>query len=310
MARAYGVSLPWPIDLPANDFRPVAEWIATRRRQGVSSAVTTYASAAVRVVAAARDLGVSLEGSLFVVGGETLTAAKRRTIEAAGVAAFPRYSIGEFGAVGHACRQITTGNSVHLFTDSLAVITHRRPAPLSAAPVNSLLFTALQPHAPCVLINAEMDDSGAIDPHSECGCTFGRAGLTTVIRDISSYGKLTGHAVTLVGTEVLRVLEEVLPARFGGSAGDYQLVEQDSADQSRLVLRVSPRVDVSSIEAVKHRFLQELRACQGGQIASRIWRDAAAVDVLHQEPITTALGKVLALHVLGGGRESPVAHGS
>lgn len=309
LARMYGVRLPFPSDLPPNDFSPVARWIAERRRQGIRSIVTSYASPAVRVAAAAADLGLSLEGTLFLVGGETLTDAKRSVIESAGAQVFTRYSISELGAIGHACREMTTGDRVHLFSDSIAVIPHRRPAPFSAAPLDSLLFTSLQLHAPYVLINVEMDDGGVLSQEPSCGCRYARLGFTTVVRDISSFGKLTGHGVTLVGTDILRILEHALPAQFGGSATDYQLVEHDGADQARLTLRVSRRVPLASVRKVQDRFLHELRACHGGQIASRLWRDAGALEVVHEDPIHTGTGKILSLHVLGSGASSGAVHG-
>jgi hypothetical protein len=307
MARLYGVRLPFPTDLAANDFSPVARWIAGRRREGMASTVIGYASPATRVAAAALEHGLSIEGTEFIVGGETLTDGKRSVIESAGARVFPRYSISEFGAIGHSCRQITRGDCVHLFTDSIAMIEHRRPAPFSGAPLNSLLFTNLQLHAPNVLINVEMDDAG-VSGKAECDCRFTQLGFTTVLRDISSFGKLTGHGVTLVGTEVLQLLELTLPARFGGSPTDYQLVERDGAGQARFLLHVGRRVPLDSTSEVKHFFLHELRQCHGGQIASRLWRDAEAFEVVHQDPIPTGRGKILSLHLLGSGRPDETRH--
>src|SRR5439155_10367990 len=155
--------------LPPNDFSPVARWVAARRRAGIPTVVITYASAAVRVAAAARERGDAIDGTLFIVGGETLTSAKREAIESTGADVFTRYSIGEVGAIGHACRRMTTSDSVHVYEDSIAVIPRRRIAPLSDATVDSLLFTNLQHHAPCVLINAEMDDAGIVERNERCG---------------------------------------------------------------------------------------------------------------------------------------------
>jgi len=304
MARAYGLRLPFPMHLAANDYSPVVRTIARRREQGHLVMVRTYASGAVRVASAARELGAAIDGTLFIVGGETLTDGKRATIESAGATIFPHYAITELGSIGYACRQMTSGNAVHLNTDSLAVLSHRRPAPLSGTEVESLLFTALQLHAPFVLINADMDDSGKLQ-QATCDCRFARLGLTTVIRDIASIGKLTGHGVTLVGTDVIRILERTLPARFGGSATDYQLVEHDGAGQARMTLRVSPRVPISAMSDVKALFLAELRTFQGGQIASRLWQHAEALDVVHEEPVASgARGKILPLHLLGPGTRS------
>jgi hypothetical protein len=310
MARLHGMRLPFPEHLLSNDYSPVARVIDERRRHGLSVLVRTYTSGAVRVAAAAREMGVSIEGTLFIVGGETLTEAKRATIEAAGAQIFPHYAISELGSIGYACRQLTTGNAVHLNADSLAVLSHRREAPLSGEQVDSLLFTALQLDAPFVLVNAETDDSGTLH-RATCDCRFARLGFTTVIRDIASFGKLTGHGVTLVGTDVVRILEGALPQRFGGSATDYQLVEHDGAGQARMTLRVSRRVPIAALSDVKEHFLAQLRAFQGGQIASRMWQHADALDVVHEDPIMSGhRGKILPLHVLGSGVTSELARES
>jgi hypothetical protein len=254
------------------------------------------------VAAAALERGLDLRGTLFQVTGETLTGAKRALIERAGAEVFPFYWISELGPIGYSCRQMRTGNCVHLFRDALAVIGHPRQAPLSDVQVNSLLFTTLLPFAPHVLINVEMDDSGVIEP-AGCDCLFTRAGLTEQIRDISSFGKLTGQGMTLVGTDLVRILEETLPARFGGHPGDYQLVEQEGPAQTQLRLHVSPRVLRSSPQAVRDCFLQEIRRFHGGALAARVWRHTEALEVVQAEPLTTSTGKVLPLHLLGAGAE-------
>ena len=195
-----------------------------------------------------------------------------------------------------------SGNRVHLFRDCLAVISRRRQAPLADVEVDALLFTTLLPFAPYVLINAEMDDSGVIEP-VHCDCLYSRLGFTEQVRDISSFGKLTGQGMTLVGTDVVRILEEVLPIRMGGSPGDYQLVEHEASGQTQLTLRVSPRVGVSSPDKLKECFLREIRSFYGGSLAARTWRHAEGVDVVIGEPFATRTGKVLSLHLLGSPAE-------
>lgn len=301
MAQMHGLRMPLPRSLPLNDFSPVARRIAELQSAGAASALTSYASPASRVAAAALDLNLRLDGAIFLTGGETLTPGKRRTIESAGAAVYPRYTITEFGAIGHGCSQIRSGDCVHLFSDSIAAITHARPAPHSGHPVSSLMFTSLAEHAPYFLINAEMDDCGVLD-RAECDCAYSRIGFTRLIRDISSFGKLTGHGMTLVGTDIVRILEEVLPVRFGGSATDYQLVEGEASGQTNLTLRVSRRVNVASLDEVRSCFLREMRVYFGGETASRLLRDSRAVQVLHEDPIATGRGKILSLHLLGPGQ--------
>lgn len=210
------------------------------------------------------------------------------------------YAIHEVGSIGSACSHMRDGNRVHLHEDEVAVITRRRIAPLSEVEVNSLLFTPLLPFSPCVLINAEMDDMGVIDD-ARCDCAYSAIGFRRQIRDIRSYGKLTGQGVTLVGTDIVAIIEEALPGRLGGVPGDYQLVEIEGAIQTELILRVSPRVKISGEHQVKQCFLEELRRCYGGALAARLWQHSDALRVSITEPHATVTGKVLPLHLMTNG---------
>ena len=300
VSNVLGAGVPYPTYIAPNDFTDVAAWLARRRAEGGPCVVGSYTSPAVRVAAAALEKGLDISGTVFLVAGEALTDAKRAVIEKASAEVYVSFPISEVGLVGHACRRMKTGNCVHLFDDSLAVISHRRLAPLSDMEVNSLLFTPLLSFAPYVLINAEMDDSGVIEP-AHCDCLFSRFGFTRRVRNVSSFGKLTGQGMTLVGTDLLRILEEALPSRLGGAPGGYQLVEREGAAQTQLTLRVNPRVRVSSPDKIKECFLSELRKYYGGTLAVRTWSHAEAVDVVIAEPFSTITGKVLSLHLLGSG---------
>lgn len=307
LGRSLGAPIPWPTYLPPNDFLPVAEWIAESKREGRLCALRSFVSPAVRVALAAREADLDISGTIFFVGGEALTESKRASLEEAGCEVYPNYAISEIGTVGAACRQMKSGNCVHLFRHALAVITRVRQAPLSGLDVQSLMFTNLLPSASAFLINAEMDDSGVLEP-ATCRCEYSAAGLTTRVRDIFSYGKLTGQGITLFGSDVLGILETALPRRFGGAPGDYQLVEQEGERQTELVLRVSPRTGATSTAEVHAFFLSELRKCYGGTLAARLWKHSAGFSVVIEEPCATGNGKVLPLHVLGL-KEQP-AHAS
>ena len=95
------------------------------------------------------------------------------------------------------------------------------------------------------------------------------------------------------------LLEQVLPARLGGSPGDYQLIEREGAAQTNVELRVSPRVRGSSAEKIRACFLEEIRLVYGGSLAGRVWRHAEALEVVLAEPVITRSGKVNPLHLLG-----------
>jgi hypothetical protein len=127
-ARMLGCHVPYPTYLGKDDFTPVAEWIAENKRKGRGTFFRSLVSSATRVCAAALDTKRDIEGAVFFASGEALTPARRRVLEAAGARGYGRYVISEIGTVGMACSQLK-GNAMHLFTDSVAVIAHRRPAP-------------------------------------------------------------------------------------------------------------------------------------------------------------------------------------
>jgi len=297
-ARFSGCWIPFPEYLRDNDFSAAAERVSRLCAAGIPCVVRGPASPSVRLAAAAIDRGLDIRGTLFLMSGEALTDAKRAVVESAGGRIFARYGMSEFRVIGHGCRQMTEGNCVHPYTDSLAVISHRRQAPLSDVDVHSLLFTTLLSSAPNFLINFEPNDHGIVEPAS-CDCEFSRIGFRWRIRDIFSFSKLSGQGMTLIGTELVRLLEEVLPARIGGRPGDYQLIEREGTAQTSIELRVSPRVTGWSPDGIRECFLDEIRRIYGGLLASRVWRHAEAVRVVMAEPIVTATGKIHPLQLLG-----------
>jgi len=298
VARASGCRIPFPAVLRDNDFSSAAEHLARLSGDGVPCLVSGPASPSVRLAAAALDRGLDIRGTLFLVSGESLTDAKRAVIEQAGGQPFARYGVSELGFIGHGCRQMTQGDCVHLYSNALAAVTHRRTAPLADIEVDSLLYTTLLPTAPFLLINFEVDDSGVVEK-ADCDCEFSRIGFHWRIRDIFSFGKMTGHGITLLGTELVRLLEQVLPARLGGRPGDFQLIEHEGPAQTKVELRVSLRVRGSSPEKIRECFLEEIRLAYGGALAGRVWRHAEALEVVLAEPVVTTSGKINPLHLLG-----------
>jgi hypothetical protein len=208
VARISGCQIPFPKILPDNDFSSAAERVARLCKDGIPCLVSGPASPSVRLAAAALDRRLDIRGTLFLVSGESLSGAKRAVIEQAGGEPFARYGVSEMGFVGHGCREMTEGDCVHLYSNSLAAITRRHTAPLTNIEVDSLLYTTLLPTAPLILINFEVNDSGVLE-RANCDCEFSRIGFRWRIRDIFSFGKMTGHGITLMGTELVRLLEHV-----------------------------------------------------------------------------------------------------
>jgi hypothetical protein len=296
-SKVMGLKVPFPRSLPHNDFSPVARWIAKRKAEGQPIAMMSNVSSAVRVAVAATELGLDVSGTQFFVGAEALTEAKQETIERTGAGAHVRYGISEIGLIGMACPEMS-GNCVHLMQDSVAAINHRKRAPLSDVEVDSLLFTPLRAWAPLVLVNVEMDDAGTIGP-AACNCGLRALGLAKQVDNIYSYGKLTGQGMTLVGGDVLNILEKRLPERFGGAPTDYQLVEREGSYQTEIELRVHPRLGLTSEKKVRQFFLEQLTQVNSGSMTRRHWTETEGFQVVFAEPFLVGNRKVLPLHLLG-----------
>jgi hypothetical protein len=295
--RVLGVPVVFPTYMPHNDYSPAARWIAEKRAAGRASVVTGGVSPTLRVVDAAVSGGFDISGTLFVVGGEALTDAKRAVFERAGCEVHARYTISELGQVGMGCREMT-GNCVHLSMDAVAAISRKYVAPLSGIEVDSLMLTSLLPTAATVMINVEMDDAGLIG-EARCGCALREMGFSVQIDRIFSYGKLTGHSMTLLGGDLLDILERRLPARFGGGPTDYQLVEQEGRAQTEVELRVNPRLGLRSPEEVRGFVLKETRQLWGGSLSAGMWAQSESFRVVFAEPYLSGGRKVLPLHLLG-----------
>ena len=48
--------------------------------------------------------------------------------------------------------------------------------------------------------------------------------------------------MSFIGSDLLNLVEDVLPARFGGYATDYQFVEEEDGGLPKVSLLVSPRL--------------------------------------------------------------------
>ena len=297
-ARLLGVPLQFPQYLPQNDFLPVAKWIAQRCSEGKKPILWSNVSGGVRVAAAASEAGLDIRGTTCLVGAEPLTDAKREIMEAAGCGAYARYGISELGQVGAACPEMNSGDTVHVCRDSLAVISYRRTAPLTEVEIDSLMFTTLLPCAAFVFVNVEMDDSGKLEP-ARCGCSLSQMGFTEKLTDIYSYGRLTGQGMTLVGLDMVKILERSLPRRFGGTTTDYQLVECEGKNQTEMELRVHPRVGAHSPEEIKSFFLSEVKTLWGGALTRRNWEHTEGIRVVIAEPYVSGKQRVHPLHLLG-----------
>lgn len=301
-----GIRLPMPEHVALDAPLPIARWMAEVRSAGATPHLWTFVSPALRLCAAALDAGLDISGSQLTVTGEPLTAARLQLMRQAGTVPVPDYGTAESGFIAHGCLVPSAPDDMHVMHDLNTVVQVGPGEARPHLPAGALLVSTLRTSAPLVHLNVSLGDVATLESRT-CGCGLEALGWTTHVAAVRSYEKLTAAGMTFLDRDVVRVLEEVLPHRFGGRPNDYQLVEDDAEDgQPRLRLLVHPLVGPLDANAVVEVFLDALGADRAvRRVMSTVWRDARVVRVERRPPLTTRTGKVLHLHRAGKGRASP-----
>ncbi len=293
-----GVPLPRPIHVPISDPLPIAHWMTEVLRLGAVPHVSTFASSAVRLCQAAQAAGLDLRGAHLTLSGEPTTEARLAAVRQAGVRPVPQYGSSEAGGtIGHGCLAPEAADELHLFHDLRAVIQPGTDGAAAGLPPTALLFSSLRRTAPLILLNVSLGDLAVLGRRS-CGCPLERLGWTTHLHTIRSYEKFTAGGMTFLDTDIIRVLEEVLPARFGGAPTDYQLVEDEAGDgRPRLRLLVHPAVGPVDCQGVKEAFVNAISRGDGVErVMGLAWQAAGFLRVERRVPECTTGGKILHLH--------------
>ena len=298
VARLSGASVRWPQYLPFDQAVRLAEWAHEQVQRAGACTIHASVSRILRIAVAATDAGIDLTGTVLRGGGEPPTPAKVSQILRTGATFRSSYAFSEVGTVGSSCMNSSEPNDQHFMRDHLAMIQASRPVPGFAMEVPAFCYTSLLASAPKLLLNVESDDYGVVDSRP-CGCLWESLGFPEHIREIRSFRKLTGEGVTLVGSDMERILDELLPSRFGGSSLDYQFAEEeDDGGFTRLILRVAPAVELGE-EAEAIEFV--LRALEGsgaaGTLAQSTWRQAGTLRIRRESPVMTTRGKLLPLDI-------------
>jgi hypothetical protein len=266
-------------------------------RSGATPHLLTFTSSASALCGAAFAAGLDLSGAQFTVGGEPVTAARLAAVRRVGARAVPIYGTAETDAIGHGCLDPAAPDEVHFLHDLHALIQPGSDGVGRGMPPDALLITSLRPTAPLLLLNVALGDQASLVRRA-CGCPLDALGWTTHLASVRGYEKLTAGGMTFLDTDLIRVLEEVLPARFGGGPTDYQVVEEEGGDgRSRLRLRVNPAVGPVEPGTLIDAFLSAVGAGPGGeQVMALQWRAAGLVTVERELPLTMPSGKVLHVH--------------
>jgi len=291
-----GRPFPAPTYAPLSDPSPAVDWLSSVLASGRVPMLFGLTSSVVRLCLNAIDNNVNIEGARFMIGGEPCTQARLDTIRRAGAIPIPRYGSMETGAVAYSCPNAEHCDESHLLTDMHVVIQAGDTNP-AALPPPTLLLTVLHPRSPFLMLNLSMGDQAEITSRP-CGCPLYDLGWTSQLHTIRSFEKLTGGGVTFLGTDVIPLLEEFLPARFGGQPTDYQLVEEESeSGQPILRLMVHPSLGPLDEAQIAEAFLSQLAT--GPAPAARMiqmWRDSNTFHVSRRPPVVSRAGKILHLH--------------
>lgn len=295
-SRLAGRPMPVPEFVPLENAIVVARWMASVLRRGQRPYLDASSSAAVRVMQAAKSAGLDLRGSFVRVGSEPFTPARAALFEAAGCRTGSNYSISETGVVAMACGSPASPDDAHLIDAKIAIL-QREGVPLVRAPrgIAPLFLTTLLTSTPKLMINVESGDF-AERSRRDCGCVFEGLGFSTHLQNIRSYEKLTTEGMHFTGSALLRVVEEVLPARFGGDPTDYQLAEAEINGNRVVCIRMHPRLASVPEEEVVGAVLSSLAAeGAGDRMMAEIWRQAKTLRLERRPPEVSASGKVPAV---------------
>jgi hypothetical protein len=295
-----GVSLPIPRHVPLEDPRPIVDWLRATLEAGETPHLLTFPSSALRICAAVRNAGQTLEGVKLMLGGEPITAARLTAINRVGAAVTTGYGTAETGpcGIGDACLAPEAPDEVHVFHDFHALIQSDTAWPETRLPQGTLLASSLRPSAPVILLNVSLGDQATLSQRN-CDCPLQQLGWTTHLHTIRSREKLTSAGMTFLDTDVVRVLEEVLPTRFGGIPTDYQLVEDEGEEgRPRLRLFVHPSVGPLDEKTVIEALLSGIAHGSGVErVMGLVWQQAGLIEVERRPPYATTSGKVLHVHV-------------
>jgi phenylacetate-coenzyme A ligase PaaK-like adenylate-forming protein len=256
------------------------------------------ASAAVRACAAAVDRALEIADTFFIVGGEPYTPEKAAVIEQAGARAASYYAMAEAGMIGIPCLDSVALDDVHLVTDKVATIQRSRPVGSRKSSVAALVHTTLLPASPKLMLNVESGDYGSL-AERHCGCGVLPQGFRSHLHTIRSYEKLTSEGMSFLGGDLLSLLEDVLPRRFGGRPTDYQLLERERHGLPKVSLVVDRGVgplDEGLVASTALEFLSRRDAANG--MMAGLWAASGTLEVVRGDPHVTPGGKILPLQLL------------
>ncbi len=299
--RLAGVPMPAPEYVSPDAPLPIARWMERTLQEREVPHLWTFPSSAARLCRAAEEAGIDLAGAQFTVTGEPVTDARLSAIRRMGAGVAPDYgSADSGGSVSCGCLSPESPDDVHVFSDLNALI----QADAAPFPPGALLLTSIRPTAPFIFLNVSIGDRAVVTDR-RCGCPVDALGWTTHLRDIRSFEKLTAGGAMFADRDVVRILEEVLPRRFGGGTADFQLIEEEAEDgRPRLLILARPSVPDFDPDELSDVFLRALGAdSETRRVMALQVKEAGFLKVERRAPLAASSGKVL--HVWSGSAVPP-----
>jgi hypothetical protein len=289
-----------PETTPLRDASPIVEWMADALGRGLRPLISTAANNGVRIATTAKDKGYDLSGAVFRLGGEPITAGKARVINEVGGYVFSGWAMSETGQLAGGCAAREELDEAHLNSAKIAAFQRPKLMADGETTVDAIYLTTILRSCPKIMLNVDTGDYGVLRERS-CGCLLDRLGFRAHLHTIRNYEKLTAGGIQFLGPDILRLVEETLPAAFGGAPTDYQFIEEevDGDAVSRVYIAVSPRVGEVDDQEVARTALNQLAAVRaGGGVMSRLWQQGQVLQVVRREPYVTASSKTPPIKVI------------
>ena len=283
-SQILGTKVPKPEFIEMSSADRIAIWIEKQLKEKGVCIVKTFASSAIRIVQAAIEKGIDISGCTMFTGGEALTDRRFKYLQSAGVKAFARFVATESGLIAGGCNHADEGDSMHVYTDRMALIQRERPAASDNKCVKALLFTTLSENTPKVLLNTELGDHGILRQRA-CDCLFGNTGMNLHVSQVRSFDKFTYEGMSLPGSVLDEVIAELIQG-VGGAPDDYQYIESQNEDGLvKLMIKISPHVKIPDEKYFANAILNNLRSKgPAANIASHFWKQADTLQIIREKP--------------------------
>ncbi len=296
VTRACGVPLPAIEPVPLEEPAAILDWMQAELRRGATPHLVVPSAAGVSLCSFAARRGIELRGAQITLTSEPVTPWRAAVVARTGAAMAVTYGAKETGQIAHGCLAPAGADKMHLYRDSYALVCAGADGARVGLPSDALLVTGLRRAWPNVVLNVALGDRATVTAR-ECGCPLRQVGWTTLVHDVRSFQKLKLGGLPIDHGGLVRLLDDVLPRRFGGGPGDYQLTElvDDLVDgQPRIRLHADPRLGPLD-EAVLYRTVLEGVVGLGIPVTG-LWRAPTWFSVDRRPPVAEPSGKILHVH--------------